>query len=495
MTLPLRCRWTTVFIALAAAMAAAVAHPSDAAAQSVRGWVGSSLRYVQLRPLVSDTFDFADALEQDDGTYRVGGRTVQCEARVLCSALGPGATEHALVATQDLAFTAWGFGVEGLSTTVLLRGRDQFSGEFAWPRSDDRFDAMLAYAELYRPRIRLRLGRQNSTSGLGFASYDGLEVAVSPTPAVRLSGYGGRSLARGLAEPHNEALRGLQDFVPDDQAYLVGGAARLQTHYATSLELRYQREAWADGHFLLSERASADLRTSVLNPARLRASVDYDFAFGDFGKAAVDLELPVGSDWVFELVGRRYVPYFDLSTIWGFFSPVAYKEGQVAVRWSPSPAFSAWVGGGLRSYGETGTTVVRAALESDVTRGRAGLRWQMSDRWSTSASYRVEWGAGAYLNSADGSVSWNTGRFRLSGHGSVFQQIEEFRLGDMLVVGGGMSFLLRLGDRVVFEGGATRYRNHERERSEVDFDWAPSRAWTALRVEIGGDPGVSEARR
>lgn len=463
-------------------------------AQDVRGWVDSSLRYVQARPLVADTFDISQAVLLPDGSFQVGGMPVNCLSGLFCSALAPGGIEHAVVGTQDLGFTAWGFGVEGLSAHVLLRGREQFSGEFAWPRSDDRFDALLGYLELYRQRMRLRVGRQNSTSGLGFASYDGVELTLSPNPSIRVSGYGGRSLARGLAEPQNQALRGLQDFVPDDEAYLLGASARLQTHYGTSIDIRYQREAWTDGHFLLSERASTDVRTSIFRPLRLTASADWDFAFGRVGKAQVSLLYPSGGTWSIEARGRRYVPYFDLSTIWGFFSPVAYHEAGLEATWAPSAALSIWGGGALRSYGETGATLVVSPLESDALRANAGVRWQLADAWDASGSYRLEWGAGAYLNSGDLSLAWTSGPLRLTGHGSMFQQIEEFRLGDLFVVGGGMSFQLQLGGRMTLDGGALRYRNRDGERAGANFDWSPTRAWTSLRVEIGGDPGMRESR-
>ena len=59
-----------------------------------------------------------------------------------------------------------------------------------------------------------------------------------------------------------------------------------------------------------------------------------------------------------EAAAVRYVPYFSLSTIWGFFEPVSYHEGRLRVSWSGSRSLGVWVAGGVRSYGDTETPVV-----------------------------------------------------------------------------------------------------------------------------------------
>ena len=83
--------------------------------------------------------------------------------------------ESAALATQDVALTGWGFGVEGLSGTVIARMRARLAGDLVWPRSDDAFDLLLGYVELSRGSVRARVGRQESLSGLGFTAYDGAD--------------------------------------------------------------------------------------------------------------------------------------------------------------------------------------------------------------------------------------------------------------------------------------------------------------------------------
>jgi hypothetical protein len=100
-----------------------------------------------------------------------------------CVFYRPGEVQSATFASQDVGLTAWGFGVTGVSATVLLRARADLAGEFEWPRSDDPFDAVLAYAQYNRGTLRARLGRQLNVSGLGYAGYDGLNLLVEPRRA------------------------------------------------------------------------------------------------------------------------------------------------------------------------------------------------------------------------------------------------------------------------------------------------------------------------
>jgi len=451
--------------------------------------MGSTVRYVQLRPLDSDTFSFASAVPTSGG-FEVEGRPVVCVADVLCTALVPGPVEYAVVATQEAGFTAWGLGLEGLSLTALLRGRGQLSGEFDWPRRDDRLDVALGYLEWTRSRSRVRVGRQNTSSGLGFASFDGVEATVLPWGPVRIQAFAGRSLARGLLEPRNEALRGLEDFIPDDQAYLVGGSTQIQPEPGTTLNLHYQREAWTGGHHLISERASASLRTSRFSPLRLTASADYDLGFGRVGKAHLSAEYEATESVNVRARARRYVPYFELSTIWGFFSPVPYYEGELEAQWRASASSSLWAAGAWRRYGDTETTVIRAPLENDAVRVRAGAGTRLSDRLHATAEYRLELGAGSYLHAGDLDATWTaTPWLSLDARGSLFQQIGEFRIGDSVVFGGGLVARARLGARLGLEGGFLRYRSVDRERTDPAFDWSQSRAWTSVRVEVGGAGG------
>ncbi len=483
--------WFRVGMVLAATLG--VVRPL--AAQGYRGWLQSTARYVELRPIQQDTVAFDLVTRAPDGSLSFEGFPVTCIPDVRCTYYRTVAVQGTVALTQDLGFTAWGLGLRGLSVTGLLRARARTGGDLIWPRQDDSFDALLAYAQLRRGALRIRLGRMENTSGLGFSSFDGGSVGAV-AGRLRLEAFAGRSLARGLREPISDALRGIEDFVPDDDAYLYGGSLQVRLPRASSIALRYQREVFTDPAVLLSERASLDLRTSGLRPLRINGSVDYDVAFERVGKAHLTLQyLPSDASFIVELTGRRYLPYFDLSTIWGFFSPVAYHEAEARGSWAFGGGLGLWAAGGLRRYQDANATVVFSPLEDDAWRASAGGNWQAFTAWRLDGSYRIEWGNGAFLNTADLAVRWAPDeRLNLTGSLTAFQQIEEFRVGENVAWGGGASASLEVFPGTRLESGFSLYL-HRPENRAVDRDFNQFRAWSSLRIEIGSDPGLRRRGR
>jgi len=480
---------------LAAVFAPGLALPLQA--QSVRGWVGTTVRYVQLRPLAVDTVSFDEVTVDENGVPRYEGREVACTPAVECTFWRTEPSDDVVHGSHDLSLTAWGFGVQGLSTTLLLRARSEITGGFTWPRSDDRLDAFLAYAQLVRGGFRVRAGRQEIRSGLGFNSFDGLALRWVPRRRLRVEAYGGRSLARGLREPRNEALEGLQDFVPDQDAYLLGAAVEGEPVAGTAVVGRYQREIWFDRSALVSERASLDVTSSTLPPLRVDASADWDFAFARFGKAHVTLRYPLpGLSLGLEGTVRRYVPYFDLHTIWGFFDPVAYHEVEARTSWSPRPEIGLWASGARRWYEDAHASNfldVLQPLRSTAWRASSGVGWRPSPEWSAEGTYRLEWANGGFLSSVDLSTRWAPlDWLSLTAMGTALQQFEEFRLGESTALGGGGSAGIELGSRLRLDLGLTVYRlDTEGRRFQADRSWSQLRGWSSLRVDVGGDPGLT----
>jgi len=474
------------------ALSLAAALPGTAAAQSsldFRGQAWATARTVEVRPIVQDTVPRSQVSELPGGGLAYQGRPVTC-TNDECTFYRSTATEHALHATQDLRFTAWGFGLEGLSATVHVRGRQDVGGDFTWPQSDDPFDAIVAYAQLNRRDFRVRLGRQRTRSGLGFASYDGASVMAEPLGGLSLEAYGGRSLARGLHDPRNEALAGVEDFLPDREAWLIGGAATVEGGAGSSLTARYQREILSNRAALISERASVDGATSVLDPVRLTGSMDYDFARGEIGKAHLSAELPVADGLMLEARGRRYMPYFELWTIWGLFNPVAYHEGQLRASWSATPDLGLQVGAGARTYDDTGTDPILGPLEDDAWFAEASGRWSPTSDLRLRGRYRAERGAGAFISSGELGGRWRASdllALRLSLTAS--QQIEEFRIGEGMLAGGTASLELRPLDGLRLDTGISAYHQYFDNRPSA-VDWNQIRGWSTIRVDLGGDPAL-----
>jgi hypothetical protein len=202
---------------------AALLAPTPASGQGYRGWTSTSLQVVELRPIGLDSVPRTDVVTDPNGRFFFDGSEVSCVLATICTGYFAQADERTLAATQDLGVTLWGLGVEGLSVTAHVRARARAGGDLVWPRSDDEFDALLAYAQLQRGPLRVRAGRLDVRSGLGFAAFDGGQVGYV-RGAAHAEVYGGRSLARGLREPQNEALRGLDGFLLDKSVLLVGAA-------------------------------------------------------------------------------------------------------------------------------------------------------------------------------------------------------------------------------------------------------------------------------
>lgn len=462
-----------------------------AAGQGVRGWAGTTVQAVELRPVAPDTLD-PTRVEERDGRFFFEGEPVTCLSPTSCLRYRTLAEETSIAATQDVSVTAWGFGVQGLSLTTRLRGRTRVGSDLVWPRSDDEFDLMLGYAQWVRGALRARLGRQEVRSGLGFPAFDGGSVAAT-LGAVQVQGYAGRSLARGLREPARDVLRGLEDFVPDESVWLLGASARAGIA-GLSLTGRYQREILADRSGLESERASLDFR-AILPRVRVEGSLDYDFVFERPGKGQLTVAVPLQDGrWLLEASARRYVPYFSLSTIWGFFDPVAYREALVRVGWSYGGRVGAWVSGGYRAYGDAEAAVILEPLRDDGWRGDAGLRWELGPAWGAEGRWSLEWGPGGYLSSGDLAVRWTPREgVLLRATGSSFQQIEQFRLGDGRAWGGGVDATLDLWERTSLAGGWTVMR-HTQDGGSASSPWSQSRGWMSVRVRMGEDPGLANRR-
>jgi hypothetical protein len=447
---------------------------------------------VELRPYGQDTIPRYGVVTDSLGRMWSGNRQVSCFAGDFCTAYVALDKDQLVAATQDVSFTAWGFGLEGLSFTALVRGRAHAGSDMLWPRADDAFDAMLGYAQLQRGSFRFRVGRQEVRSGLGFPAFDGGSITYA-TGTTQVEAYGGRSLARGLREPANEALKGIESYLVDEGARLFGASLRKRLDGAV-FTARYHREILADRSGMVGERGSVDVVTSIPH-FRLNGSLDYDFGRDRLGKSQVTVGAPLrGGRVLVEATARRYVPYFQMSTIWGFFEPVSYSELELRGSWSPSGTVGAWVSGGRRSYGDTETQVL-FPLTDTGWRANAGARWQVAPGWTLDGAYRLEWGPGAFLSSGDVALRWTEWeRLSLSVSGTSFQQVEEFRVGDGRALGGGFSFEYKVTDRAMLTGGMTALR-HRDGGSVLTSPWNQTRGWTSLRIAIGEDPGLANRRR
>lgn len=460
--------------------------------QAMRGSLSSTARYLELRPLRQDTIPRELVTELPDGRFSFDGLPAVCEG-LTCIITRSGDVEHGASATHDLDLKLWGLGVEGLSATVALRGRTHLDGALHLPRTEDHFEAMLVYAELVRGMYRVRAGRQSQLSGLGASGFDGIEVLVEPTRALRAQLYGGRSLARTVQLPLARAFRAAdeRDFVRGRDAYLLGGEVAIEAADGSTAALRYQSEIWSDRAGLLSERALLTGRTTALRPFVLAASTEYDVGLGRWGTAVLDAQYPLPSLALrLEATIRRYVPFFEYWTIWGLFSPVAYTEAELRASWNATTRLGLWGSSGYRRYGDHGTQTFLRPLEGRSFRSEAGARVDLPRDVRLNAAVRVEGPVGAFNLGGDVAVDWRVNpRVDLALHGVLLQQIEEFRVGAGVVGGGGAAADVRVTDALSLAGGLELYRQTQQDRPGR-ADWTQRRAWLSIRLDFGRDPGM-----
>jgi hypothetical protein len=464
-------------------------------AQSVRVTGSTSLRYVEVRPLVQDSV----AVEGTDGSgllrQSADGRIVRCiPGEPFCRGTRAGDAISTVPAVQDVEVSAWGFG-EGVRLFSHLRGRGGW-GERPdlWPRSDRPLEVLTAYGELDRDRYRVRAGRQWTVSGLGFYNFDGVSLAVQPTPRLGLDGYVGRSLVRGLNEPRTGgALEAFDGVGPESPGLLLGLQARARPTDALALSALYHLDVRTDRQGVHAELARAD---AVLRfrGGSVEGSAEVDVASAALNEARLVVRSPALHRTRLQGELHRYRPYFELWTIWGAFSPMGFDEGRMGVTWAePRGTVLLRADASYRvyedAYGAAGS------FRSEGWGLSAGASWSPERQWRLESGARVETGFGGARSEGHAAVVRRLGR-----HGSVaaralaFQRVYEFRLNEGTVVGAGTEASLRLSSRTRAVGALSRYR-HLQGPESAEADWNQTRGSLRLQWTVGPEPGGSGSRR
>ncbi len=481
-------------LALIAAVATSPAAAGPGLAQGFRITGTSVADWVSLRPLVQDSVPVGaagDTVAGSAGDLRVGpnGQIVRCLAgEAYCFFRRPVAPIAGLPLTQDIEGTAWGF-ARGLRGYVHLRGRASVgdAGDF-WPQANDPLDVLAAYLELDRGGFRARAGRQWHESGLGYYDFDGAALFWRARQALSVEGYGGWSLERGLDEPQtSEEIAALEPFAPDKRAYIFGAETHWRPSGVFSASAIYQKEIRTDRLGLYSERAAGDARAHLLG-ATLDGQLVYDVAQLQTNEARLRLQLPGWHRANLALQARHHRPFFELWTIWGAFSPVAFDEASALVSWSAPAPLQLSLGGARRRYDDTGAAFPGAGLRTDGWRFTADAAWQPGSAWSVQGGYAAEIGFGAARSDQTLALRRLLPRDGYAGLSlQAFQDASEFRVADGRVVGVG-------GEAGVGLGAGTRidanlYWLKHLDRGPESPDWSQLRGSIRASWTIGREPG------
>ena len=479
--------------AMRGAMALLVALAPPLVAQSVRVTGATSVRYIELRPFVRDSVPQATTTGTGLLRQLPDGRIVRCvPGDAFCHDTRPGAVTSTVPVLHDLEVSAWGLG-KGVWAYGQVRARSTWGGDAAlWPRGDDAFDALAAFVELSRERVRVRAGRQWTVSGLGFYNFDGLTAAVRPIPSLWLEAYGGRSLLRGLNEPRSSgALEAIEPFAPSEAGVLAGMHGRYRPSPRLALGALYQVDFRRDREGIFSELVAADgvLR---LGAGSLEAAVEADVDGGALNEARLHARAVPFRRLALFGEARRYRPYFELWTIWGAFSPVGFDEGRGGVTWAGQ-------GGDLLLRGEASYRRYDLppidegadAMRREGWGAGTGIGWSPAPPWRLDASFRVERGLGASRRDASAGV---VRRFGDAGsvalQGVFFERLYEFRLAEGTVLGLGTEATLPLSAHTRLVIAAAAYR-HLEGGAGSGIDWSQRRGSARLQWAVGAEPGTT----
>ncbi len=395
-----------------------------------------------------------------------------------------GAVAAAGPLTQDIELSAWGLGVSGLRAYGFFRLRDALGSELVWPRSGDHFDALSAFIELERARWRVRAGRQQRASALGFYAFDGGTATWRPQPTVRLEAYGGRGLARGTLEPFG-SLASLDPVRRDEGTWLVGGSVWAAPRDGAALTALYQREVLQDGSGLVTERAAADLQWPLGRHVLLVGAADGDIAAAAWGRARAAALVRLPRRGFVEVELFRYRPVLDFTTIWGAFNPEAHRGVAAAARVAIGPAVA--LTGALRARRYRPITEITPFLADAgraSTQAEAGVSWR-GYNLAIDAGYRLTTGFGGAQSGGDVRVAFDRGGpWRAGLRAVAFQEEQAFRVADGTVYGLGADIRGALGRRLTLRADAVRYW-HRRQQGSAGLDWSQTRGSVGLEWTVG----------
>ena len=461
-----------------------------AAAQEYRLRLDTRLQTVAFRGVTLDSIAATDVVIGPGGGLETpGGRAVSCASESnFCSFYlpGPRLESDPLVSTADL--TVWGLGAAGLSFRGNARWGTDLSGDHLWPGTRPAVQLLEAYAEYATTGLTGRLGRQHVTGRLGWTGIDGAALTVrSGRTGLELTGYAGWGMARGLDLPvTSPALNPLDEYqLP--QRDVTAGAVLGWRGRAADFRAEYRREIDPSADQFVSERAAL---TAVLHPVdrlSLTGGAEYDLAQGWWG--TTDLTLRYDMPRLSADAGvRRYRPYFELWTIWGAFSPIAYTAIDGSVSASPHKRLRLRAVGERYWFDDNGAETALATFEDRGWRVTFSATALASAELTLDGSYREEFGPGAASRSWDARVTWlPTPDLSVAAFGSTLTRPLELRFDEAQVDAIGLDAVYRVSERLQLALSGAQYFEDRRRPDPGAFDWNQFRLQARITWLFGSD--------
>lgn len=473
--------------------------PGMLAAQGYRLRLDSRIQGVSWRGIEYDSIPRAEAVSQENGGFvSPDGYSLTCETE-WCHYSRAGAVVRGVpvVSVADLA--VWGFGVPGLRLRLNARHSTDLGDEASWPGTEPELQLVEGYAEYNHGSLTVQAGRQFLASRLGAYGLDGGRATWRP-PSLRLdlSGYAGWGMARGtVLAVTSPAANPLDDFQPRDRQVAVGVDAGWNSAAGT-VRLEYRREVDPAVDYFVSERAAASFALQPLSRLNLTGGAAYDLAMGQWGSADATLSFmtPMAT---LSVGARRYLPFFDLWTIWGAFSPVAFHAWHGAITATPVRQLTLHSRGERYQFEESGASSGLVQVEDHGWRVESGAVWQPDSTWSIALGHQAEFGPGASSLGYDARVTWQPREdLTVIGNAATLRRPLELRYSDANLVTYGAEVDWRPVAHWRLGIGVTRV-DEQRDRPDaaaMDWDqWRFSARVTVLRGTDVDRPMLPRAQR
>jgi hypothetical protein len=444
------------------------------------GQIGYRLRLdtrvqaVRFRGVTMDSIPVADTVPgPGGGPATPDGFAVLCpDAAPYCSYFRPGPELKGVPVVVGADLTLWGFGVPGLSARFSARAGGDLASVKVWPGTEPQLQLLEGYVEYNRAFAEARVGRQITTSRLGYEGFDGGRLVLRDAGrGLSLDGYLGWGLTQGVALPvTSPALNPLDDFQPR-QRQVVAGAGAGWTNRWFDVHADYLREVDPSVDYFVSERAGVQALVRPLEGVTVSGGSDWDLAAGLWGSA--DVTLGVTRSRVSATVGaRRYRPYFPLWTIWGAFSPVPYHSTFAQVAVHAGSRFDLRARGERYGYDPADVSTALVSVESRGWRWEVGGTAVVRSDLSVDAGYEAEFGPGASSAGLNGSVTYDPGGpLLLTVQGATLQRPLEFRYDESKVWSLGLAAQIDVGDQLRLDLGGDYYHEGRHRPDAAAFDW------------------------
>jgi hypothetical protein len=442
------------------------------AAQGHRLRIDSRLQGVSWRGIERDSISRESAVATDGrGFTTPDGYLASCDDR-WCHFLRAGGVVRAAPLVTQADLTLWGLGMTGLRARLNLRHASDLAGDADWPGTTPDLQLVEAHLEYQRGALIAHAGRQFLTSRLSAYGLDGARLAWQPPGGV-VDGavYAGWGLARGAVLPvTSPALNPLDDFQPRDRQVAVGAEVGIR-HRHGDLRLEYRREIDPAVDYFVSERAATSLTLRPGSRWAVAAGAAYDLATAQWGSADLAASW-LGPRATVTLGARRYLPFFDLWTIWGAFSPVAFHAVHGTIAVAPGHGIHLHLRGERYQFEESGAASGLVAVEDHGWRVEGGATWEARPDLSVALGHQAEFGPGASSLGYEGRITWRPAApLTVTAHAATLRRPLEVRWSDasLDVFGGDVEW--RPGATWRFGVGATRVSERRERPDPAAIDW------------------------